>query len=294
MEQIETCEICGKNSFSKYLDSQDYFLTQEKFTIVKCNNCQFLFVNPRPTETEIRKYYQSKEYISHSNSKKGLINQIYQFVRKRNNIKKFNLIQKYKQFGTILDIGCATGEFLNYFKKNGWKVVGLEPNEHARNFAKTKYGLNIFPERFLYEKHKEKFDVITMWHVLEHIHFLSQRIEQVKNNLRQGGVLIIAVPNVESKDSKIYGKFWAGYDLPRHIYHFTQSSIKELFKKFGFDIIETVPMKSDSYYISMLSEYYIRGKRSFIRTLLNGFLSNQWAKRNNNNFSSLIFVLKKH
>ena len=294
MEQIHTCAICGKNSFSVYLESSDYFLSKEKFTIVTCDNCEFLFLNPRPDAVEISNYYKSEEYISHSNTKRGVINKVYHIVRKRNHKNKYNLIQTLKRKGTLLDIGCATGEFLNYCKNNGWKVMGIEPDEDAQKFAKTQYNLDVFPESLLNDAPANKFDVISMWHVLEHVHLLEPRIEQIKTYLQNDGVAIIAVPNAACKDAEIYKEFWAGYDLPRHLYHFTQKSILELFKKNEFTLIETIPMKFDSYYISMLSEKYKTGKGNLVKAFLNGYISNRWAKGNNNNYSSLIFVLKKN
>lgn len=294
MEQIITCAICGKDSFSVYLESHDYFLSKERFTIVTCDNCEFLFLNPRPDAVEISNYYKSEEYISHSNTKRGVINKIYHIIRKRNHEKKYKLIQNLKRKGTLLDIGCATGEFLNYCKNNGWTVIGVEPDGDAQKFAKTQYNLDVFPESLLKETPTNKFDVISMWHVLEHVHLLQQRMEQIKNYLKNDGVVIIAVPNATCKDAEIYKKFWAGYDLPRHLYHFTQKSILELLKKNEFTLIETIPMKFDSYYISMLSEKYKTGKGNLVKAFLNGYKSNRWAKRNNNNYSSLIFVLKKN
>lgn len=294
MEQINTCAICGKGNFSVYLESSDYFLSKEKFTIVTCDNCEFLFLNPRPDAVEISKYYKSEEYISHSNTKRGVINKVYHIVRKRNHKKKYNLIQNLKNKGTLLDIGCATGEFINYCRNNGWTVAGVEPDEDAQKFAKTQYNLNVYPESLLKEIPTNKFDVISMWHVLEHVHLLEQRIGQLKIYLKNDGVAIIAVPNAACKDAEIYKEFWAGYDLPRHLYHFTKKSILELFKKNNFALIETIPMKFDSYYISMLSEKYKTGTGNVVKAFLNGYKSNRWAKRNNNNYSSQIFILKKN
>jgi 2-polyprenyl-3-methyl-5-hydroxy-6-metoxy-1,4-benzoquinol methylase len=292
MEKLEQCTVCGKNSFSNYLQGRDYFLTQEEFTIVKCDNCGFLFVNPRPDVNEISKYYKSEEYISHSNTKKGLLNKVYHIIRKKNHKKKFDLISSYKQSGTILDIGCATGEFLNFLKKQNWKTIGVEPDVTAQNFAKSKYGLNVFSEDFLDKTEPAKIDVITMWHVMEHVHILRQRMQQIKRLLVKDGIAFIAVPNVACYDARHYGEFWAGYDLPRHIYHFTQESMIRLFEKHNFKLDRIVPMEYDAYYISMLSEKYKSGSKNLWKAFWNGYRSNQWAKKNENNYSSLIFIFK--
>ena len=292
MEELEYCIICGNNKFSNYLQGKDYFLTHEEFTIVKCNECGFLFLNPRPDINEISRYYKSEEYISHSNSKKGLLNKAYHFIRKKNHRKKFDLVSSYKKCGTILDIGCATGEFLNYMKKQNWETIGVEPNVEAQNFAKTEYKLNVFSEDFLSNSESAKIDVITMWHVLEHVHPLEERMQQIKKLLTIDGVVLIAVPNADCFDAKLYGKKWAGYDLPRHIYHFTQKTMIQLFKKYNFTFEGIVPMKYDAYYINMLSEKYKTGKRNLLKAFWNGYRSNRWARKNKNNYSSLIFIFK--
>jgi len=293
MEELKQCIICENEEFSVHLQGSDYFLTHEKFTIVKCNKCGFIFVNPRPDVHEIGKYYKSEDYISHSNTKKGLVNTIYHIIRKRSHRKKFDLISSYKQSGNLLDIGCATGEFLNYVKKNGWDTIGIEPDLSAREFATATYNLNVHPEDFLNQLNSGTIDIITMWHVLEHVHGLKERMEQLQRLLVKNGVAFIAVPNVGSFDTKYYGEFWAGYDLPRHIYHFTQETIIRLFEGYNFQLEKIVPMKYDAYYISMLSEKYKNGSKNLLTAFLNGNKSNRWAKRNNSNYSSLIFVFRK-
>lgn len=294
MEILNKCPICEGGEFSEYLQGGDFFLTKEIFTIVKCKDCNFIFVNPRPSREEIFRYYKSVDYISHSNTNRGLLNKIYHLVRKRNHNKKYRLISGYVKSGVILDIGCATGEFLNYFKKKAWITEGVEPDKDTREFAEKKHKLTIYSEEYLDIVKFERYDVITMWHVLEHIHLLKERILQTYKLLKKEGVLIVAVPNATCYDAHIYGKFWAGYDLPRHIYHFTQDSIVKLFADHNFRVERIVPMKYDAYYISLLSEKYLNGSKNIIKAFINGYRSNKWAKKNNNNYSSLIFVFKKN
>jgi 2-polyprenyl-3-methyl-5-hydroxy-6-metoxy-1,4-benzoquinol methylase len=292
MEKLEQCNVCGNKNSTMFLQGKDYFLTQEEFTIVKCDDCGFLFVNPRPNVNDVNRYYKSEEYISHSNTKQGLLNKVYHIIRKRNHLKKFYLISPYKKGGRILDIGCATGEFLNFMKDRNWEATGVEPDIAAQNFAKTRYNLNVFSEDFLDNTKPEKFDVITMWHVLEHVYNLSQRLQQIKRLLTKDGVVIIAVPNSDCYDANLYGKFWAGYDLPRHIYHFSQKTIIKLFKNYNFKIDRIVPMEYDAYYISMLSEKYKNGNKNLWKAFWNGYRSNRWAKKNDNNYSSLIYIFR--
>jgi SAM-dependent methyltransferase len=203
------------------------------------------------------------------------------------------LITNFKLTGNILDIGCGTGEVLHFFNQKGWQTSGIEPAEKPRLFAQLNYGLMVYPEEHLDLFGAQSFDVITMWHVLEHVSNLNERIEQVKRLLKNDGILIIALPNVNSWDSGYYKEYWAAWDVPRHLYHFTQTSIRLLLSKHNLNLHETVPMKFDSYYVSLLSEKYKSGKTKLFRSTLNGFRSNINAKKNSNNYSSLIFLAKK-
>lgn len=293
MENISICPVCEKDKFQDFLKSTDFFLTQEKFTIVKCESCGFLFVNPRPDANKIGSYYKSTNYISHSNTRKGAFNKLYHFIRKRNHKSKLNIIQKYVKPGSVLDIGCATGEFLAYCQKNGWKTTGVEPDESARNYAKNTNSISVYDESYFEKTGGDQFDVVTLWHVLEHVYPLAERIRQIKNLLTEHGLLVVAVPNPNSFDAKFYNEYWAGYDLPRHIYHFGQNQIKELFDKNGFSLTEILPMKFDSYYVSLLSEKYKNGKSNWIKAFFTGWRSNRFAQKNNNEYSSLIYLFSK-
>lgn len=291
MELLQNCPICESEKTELFISAKDYFLTGEAFNIVKCTGCGFRFTNPRPEASDLGKYYESSEYISHSNTRKGMFATVYQQIRKYTLSRKLKLINKYQQKGEILDIGCATGQFLNYMKENGWKTTGIEPDEKTRSRAIADYGLNVFPEKQLNVFDKGGFDVITLWHVLEHVSELKERIGQLRNLLKKEGTLIIAVPNCDSWDAKNYGNFWAAYDLPRHLYHFTKSDIKLLLENSGFTIVNIVPMKFDAYYVSLLSEKYKNGKMSWVPALWNGFWSNQKAGVENG-FSSQIYIAK--
>jgi SAM-dependent methyltransferase len=288
---VISCPICSNNNFNLYISSEDFFLTNEQFDIVICGTCGFKITNPRPKTETLSKYYASPDYISHTNKQKGITNKIYYIVRKFTIASKIRLIRKYKRTGSILDIGCGTGEFLKVIHDKGFTVKGIEPNINARKFAKDQYGIQVIDENEIKKYSNSKFDVITMWHVLEHVYDLDSQISEIQNLLRENGVLVIAVPNSESWDAKHYGKFWAAYDLPRHLYHFDQKSINLLFQKTGFRVVKIQPMFFDSFYISMLSEKYRTGSTAFLKGFLKGFYSNVWAMMNHQNFSSLIFIL---
>jgi 2-polyprenyl-3-methyl-5-hydroxy-6-metoxy-1,4-benzoquinol methylase len=293
MEEIINCPVCQSQTFEEYLTIQDYTVSQEQFKIVTCQKCGFRFTNPRPDSEDIGEYYKAESYISHTNTSKGLISKIYQEVRKFTLKSKLNLINKlFPKKGKIMDVGCGTGMFLNVARENGWKVNGIEPDTGARAIAEEVNQIKI-EEEVLSSFQNDTFEVITLWHVLEHIHELNTTIEWLKERLSKDGFLIIAVPNHKSKDAEIYQEQWAAYDVPRHLYHFSQKSIKELFANHGFELKETLPMKFDSFYVSMLSTKYKSGKINYIKAFVDGLKSNLSAKNNNQNYSSLIYVFKK-
>lgn len=291
MEVLKHCPICGAQGIGEFLRTKDYFLSGEEFTISQCHACGFRFTNPRPEAHTLGKYYESKAYISHSDTKEGLFSSVYQRVRKYTLGRKFKLVSKYHRSGTILDIGCATGHFLNLMAQQGWRTAGIEPDEKTRDRAISEFGLQVFPEAQLEAFEKASFDVITMWHVLEHVSELNKRVEQIKKILKPGGTLIIALPNCDAYDAKKYGAFWAGYDLPRHLYHFTPTDVSLLFGNFGFGIDKILPMRFDAFYVSLLSEKYKTGKMRWMPAVWNGFWSNAKANQKNG-YSSLIYVLK--
>jgi len=293
MENISACPVCKSDQFKTALDCPDFFLSGEVFPISECLNCGMMFTNPRPEPEVLGNYYKSEQYISHSNTRKGLISQVYHRVRKHNFKQKFKMINALSGGKKILDVGCATGGFLAFFKNKGWTTTGIEPDEDARNFAIQTEGLNVLDEKGLESLDQKSFDVITMWHVLEHVPKPGERISQLKSLLKDDGILVIAIPNPSCYDAQHYGKFWAGYDVPRHLLHFKQNVALDFFEKMKLSCVEIRPMKFDSYYISLLSEKYQKGTTSYLKAFFTGLRSNKWAKRNKNNFSSLIYVLRK-
>lgn len=293
MEKLLDCPVCDEGNLEPSGEIKDYFLSGEIFQMYRCMNCGLLFTNPRPEKKDLGRYYQSDDYFSHSKKKKGLITFLYDSVKKYALNQKYRLISKYKKQGSILDIGCATGEFLHYFKNQGWVTIGIEPAEQPRKFAIENYSLEVKPEETIGKLNPGSFDVITMWHVLEHVPDLNQRMKEIHRLLKDDGLLTIALPNYLSWDANHYKGFWAGYDIPRHLYHFTPNTISKLLKKFNFSLIETIPMKFDAFYVSLLSEKYATGKMNYLKAFLNGWHSNRQAKKHENNYSSLIYLAKK-
>jgi 2-polyprenyl-3-methyl-5-hydroxy-6-metoxy-1,4-benzoquinol methylase len=293
-QKLDSCPVCGEKQIRKFLDVQDHSISKETFTIEECMNCGLKFTNPRPTENTIGKYYQSEEYVSHSDTKKGLINRLYHIVRSYTLKGKIHLIDKYSTGKRLLDVGCGTGYFLKYAKDHNYKVIGMEPDSTARALAHKNLNQEIYSSIFSIDQ-SEKIDVVTMWHVLEHVHQLPETLIKIKALLKSKGTLVIAVPNAESYDAEHYKQYWAAYDVPRHLYHFNQKSMSFLLHKFGFDMLKIKPMYFDSYYVSMMSEKYHskENKINYLKAFFSGFKSNKRAKNHNKNYSSLIYIAQK-
>jgi 2-polyprenyl-3-methyl-5-hydroxy-6-metoxy-1,4-benzoquinol methylase len=291
MHSIEHCPICNHTEQAEFLICQDFTVSKKKFPIVTCGACGFAFTSPRPEENELGRYYESDEYISHSNTSKGLISSLYQRVRKHTLAKKLQLVNRESPKGLLLDIGCGTGEFLNTVKKDGWKTLGIEPSLSARKQGIEKYQLDVREESGLNNLAPGSFDVITMWHVMEHVPHLRDRVKKLQELLKDGGVLIVAVPNRTSHDAEHYKEFWAAYDVPRHLWHFRPQDMRALMDQNGFEVKNILPMKFDSFYVSMLSEKYKTGKNRLIAAVWRGWISNRKAGKEGS--SSLIYIIRK-
>jgi 2-polyprenyl-3-methyl-5-hydroxy-6-metoxy-1,4-benzoquinol methylase len=291
MEVIKNCPLCGKEHFTTLFECIDYTVSKEIFPVVKCNGCEFVFTNPRPKASDLGRYYKSDTYISHSDTSEGLVNKLYKIVRKRTLQQKLNLISPFLNRGKLLDIGCGTGAFLNYCKLSGVDVTGIEPDDDARNYGIKTYSIPVLPEDAIKALESNSYSVITMWHVLEHVVDLHDRVSELNRLLTENGRIYIAVPNHLSHDAVHYGKDWAAYDVPRHLHHFDIQSISNLFNQHGFDVEDVLPMKFDSFYVSMLSEEIKTGSRNFIKGMMRGFISN--LKASKTTWSSQIYVIKK-
>ncbi|WP_186279884.1 class I SAM-dependent methyltransferase [Fluviicola chungangensis] len=267
---------------------KDHFLSKEEFKLELCDSCSLLFTNPRPSLDRIGDYYKSEAYVSHSSTKKGFVNKVYGWVRTYTLKKKIALLKGLSNGKNLLDIGAGTGHFLAAAKESGYTVLGLEPDEDARRVALSENGIELKDLSLLHDL-SESFDIISMWHVLEHVYNLQPDLEKITSLVNQNGVLIIAVPNYTSFDAQYYKEYWAAYDVPRHLYHFSPKSIIPLVESKGLKFEKMLPMKFDSYYVSMLSEKYRGG--SLLKAMRIGFLSNLKAKEGLS--SSQIYIFRK-
>jgi 2-polyprenyl-3-methyl-5-hydroxy-6-metoxy-1,4-benzoquinol methylase len=289
------CPVCDGKLFSPFLTCTDFFVSGEQFSIKQCNSCGFKITENIEDDENIGRYYQSEEYISHSNTAKGVVNKVYHSVRNYMLGRKRRLIEKVTGIkkGHILDVGAGTGFFLNEMKENGWQVTGTEKSSDAHNFAKKEFNLDNLPSENLFTLKDKSFDVITLWHVLEHIHLINENMENFHRLLKENGKLIIAVPNHVSFDAKHYKEFWAAYDVPRHIWHFAPKQMKQLGEKHDFKLASLRSMPFDSFYVSMLSEKYKKSKLALIKGIFYGKISWLNSILNPAKCSSVIYIFQK-
>jgi len=295
MIEVEKCIVCGSNNKTSFITCEDHTVSHEKFNIDECSDCGFKFTSPRPEDNSLGQYYQSEEYVSHSDTTKGIVNTLYHYVRKYTLLKKLKLILRYSAPGKIIDFGCGTGAFLDICKKSNWKVYGIEPGANAREITKKKIGNNLYPDiKSFNENYPElKVDIITLWHVLEHIPDIEEFFSFVDTHLIANGTLIIAVPNCSSYDAKIFTEYWAAYDVPRHLWHFTPETITKLFGNRNFNRLNVLPMIFDSFYVSMLSNKNKHGRTRIVHSFLTGLISNLKANKDGLKFSSQIYIFKR-
>lgn len=273
----------------RHLKVKDFLVSGESFYLLPCRGGDMLETYPKPTEENLLGYYESEEYISHTDNNSGVFSRLYQLVKKWSLRKKVVLIKEQNAgVGTLLDVGAGTGDFLKVAMGNGWMVSGIEPNKKARILASDK-GVSL--RQNLNDFEGKKFDVITLWHVLEHIPNLKETISKLNDMVHAGGTLIIAVPNFRSYDAEFYGEHWAAYDVPRHLWHFSEAAIQKLFED-NFVLEKTEPMIFDSFYVSLLSEKYKNGKHISIKAFYVGLKSNLLAKTTKE-YSSHIYCLRK-
>lgn len=293
MIYLNQCPLCKSKKFVKKLVCIDHSKSKESFNIVSCETCDFTITNPRPLDDNLSNYYKSKTYISHTNSRQGLFNWLYQIVRKYTITSKVRFIKKINKKGVHLDIGSGTGEFLYACQKAGLKTYGIEPAKTARQQAIKNYQLKISENPDLTQYSSCKFDSITMWHVLEHIPEINKTIKEAKRILKKEGRIIIAVPNYNSWDAKYYKESWAAWDVPIHLWHFSKATIEKIFKNHGLVLKKTKPMIFDSFYVSILSEEFSSGKKNFVKGLIIGLISNAYALIRKTGHSSMIYVFEK-
>lgn len=292
METLKNCPACGEKKSTHFLQAKDYTVSQNTFDIVQCASCNLLFTNPRPEAAQAGYFYKSENYISHSNTQKGFVNKLYHAVRNITLKQKTRLIQE-DQKGTknLLDVGCGNGHFLQACQQSGWNIFGMEldPDTAARAAALTQQ--SIYPNLQAIPK-ESTFDMITLWHVLEHVYDLDDYFLFFKSRINLGGKLLLALPNSKSYDANYFKEYWAAYDVPRHIYHFSPETIQSVAQKHGFKIKKQRGQIFDSFYIALLSHEYKTGNKKLVASFLIGLWSNALAYFKTGNYSSNIYIFE--
>ena len=292
---IQTCPLCGGVELERTLTCIDHYASGEVFHLCRCRDCGFQMTQDFPSENEIGRYYETPDYISHSDTRKGMVNSLYHYVRTYMLKRKARLVmhEAHCNEGRLLDVGTGTGYFADMMCRQGWQVEAVEKNAGARDFAKQHFGLDVKPETALGDYEAGSFGVITLWHVMEHLEYLNETWETLNRLLNERGVLIVAVPNCLSYDARHYGAYWAAYDVPRHLWHFTPDTMQRFGAKHGFILAERYPMPFDAFYISMLTEKYMHRSCPFLRGLINGTLAWFSALVKKERSSSMIYVFRK-
>ena len=276
---------------------KDFLVSGQLFELHYHADLDMLSTHPVPAEEDLSNYYQSDAYISHTDSKRSFFDFLYQFVKGFSLRKKVRLLNKLNvPSKTLLDVGCGTGSFLQVAQSRDWLVTGIEPNSEARRLAQDKCkGHTPFYESLdslLSDTSSPRFDVITLWHVLEHVPDYNQYIQKLKKVLSPRGVLLIAVPNFKSYDASYFQEYWAAYDVPRHLWHFSSTAIKRIFLQHHMKLLGILPLKFDSYYVSILSQKNKYGKSNYLSAFWIGLRSNLKA-RGSHEYSSLIYLFQK-
>ncbi len=287
---MRICPICSNQEFEKVLTTKDYSVSKKEFDIIKCKKCDLHITDPIPAEELIGQYYASEDYISHTNQSNSLINVLYKAVRQYTLQQKYKLIQTHSGItkGSILDIGAGTGHFLKQFLSKGWEVTGVEVDDKARQVAKQSNELDLLQDL---PPSTINLQVITMWHVLEHVHNINLYMHYIQTHLANNGTAFVAVPNLQSYDAQKFKDKWAAYDVPRHLHHFSKNNMEALCAKHQLRIKSIEPMYFDSFYVSMLSNKIKYGSNRMIQSFLTGLRSNFLARKTNN-YSSLIYIIE--
>ncbi len=290
----DNCPACNSGSIRQVSEIRDHSVSGELFQLYECSDCTLRFTQDVPDAASIGAYYKSDAYISHTNTRAGLINKLYHIVRNRTLSQKKKLICKTtgRQTGRLLDIGAGAGAFAAYMKNAGWQVTALEPDGATRQKAQAEYRLTMLPAEALFELDSAQFDAITLWHVLEHVHDLHGYLARVKELLKPSGVIFIAVPNYTSYDASKYGADWAAYDMPIHLYHFSPKAMSKVLGMHNLRLKEMKPMWFDSFYVSLLSEKYRKSKQQLLKGFFNGLVSNLKASTDKSRCSSLIYIVR--
>ncbi|MEE9371564.1 MAG: class I SAM-dependent methyltransferase [Saprospiraceae bacterium] len=293
---MKNCPVCGNTEFESVYELDDYKITHETFSLEKCPNCTLIFTVDPPLGENIGHYYKSDDYLEHSNRKTDLFSKMYSWARDFMFSYKYGIIKKLAKEGSILDIGAGSGHFLNFMSSKGFTATGIEMNERARTYAKNNFGIDVHPDHYLYSpKLSQKFDMISLWHVMEHLFDLDKVVSRLSELLSHDGHLVIALPNYRALEVSIYKKYWNGWDVPRHLWHFSSESVGHLFEKHHFEITQMKMMPLDPFFNTLLTNKYRNGNPilNVFKMVAVGGMSFLYGLINVKKASSIIYIIKK-
>jgi 2-polyprenyl-3-methyl-5-hydroxy-6-metoxy-1,4-benzoquinol methylase len=290
-----TCPLCSSAKVELRFTCTDHFVSGEVFPVSTCADCGFTFTSEHPDEESSARYYESEEYISHSDTSGGLVNRLYKIARDFMLRRKSAMVKRLTGLsrGSLLDIGSGTGYFAGAMKREGWQVTGIEISSKAREFSREAFGFEVIDPSEIDKLPLGVYDCITLWHVLEHFVTPFSYMKDIAQLLRADGRCIIALPNCSSFDAAHYERFWAAWDVPRHLWHFTPSTFRVFAEKTGFEVVSVSTLQLDVFYISILSEKYKGTKLPFPVGIVKGTWFWMQSLFNRQKTSSMIYVLKK-
>lgn len=290
----DNCPLCGATDIGFLQTVKDHSISQESFPLWRCKACSFTFTQNAPAPEMIGAYYKSENYISHSDTKTGLVNRLYHSAREYMLGRKHQLLDSLTKGKKVLDYGTGTGYFVDYLQRKGYEVEGVEIDEDARNYGSQKFGIEIHPPIFFEQEAREgSYDAITMWHVLEHLYDPLFYLRRSSALLKSNGYLLVAVPNLTSADAQHFGADWAAYDVPRHLWHFSPETLEKISKQAGFELQQTLHMPMDPFYVSIMSAKYQGAALPLLRGLWEGGYSFLQSLKKPSQGSSVIYVLRK-
>ncbi len=294
-QEFKPCPLCGASGQIPYAGCTDYTVSKEHYTLMRCPSCGMVYTLDPPSQDKMAQYDKLGLKLKLGDSPSGLIGKLYYRVRSYMLGRKAHIVesQSYRTAGTLLNYGAKTGFFSHRMERRGWKVISVEKYHEERQFS-----LEMFHHRMIDLNEMDKlrpgtFDVITLWHVFEHNPHPDKLLDRFYDLLRPGGILVMACPNICSTDAMHYGPYWAAYDVPRHLWHFSPTSLCNLVHKHGFTLMHHESMPFDSFYISILSEKQMRHKLAFIRGFLYGLHSWLVSLSKRGKSSSLVYVFRK-
>lgn len=268
LEEIN-CPVCKSKNFGLLFKAKDYRLklTKDIFNIVKCRNCEFIFLNPRPSQDEFINFYPTDFHKNDTSLLYKIIEPCFTLSLK-NTIRT---LKRYKKQGKILDIGCGNGSFILAMQKHGYDVWGVELNPEAQKYTLLNLKGRIFFQELKECKFPEKsFDIITMFQSLEHVADLGTLFAEIRRIIKDKGIFYICVPNADFFESRFFGHYYYNLEVPRHFYFFSQKILSKLLSKNGFEVVRVV---RDNIFESVLTP------TSFYHGLWN-FLSDKNILRN--------------